>query len=61
MKFLIALLAGLFSSSALASGGFTWLGGIAHSIHLPWQTVTFIFVCLFFLSPVFFTGQDGLC
>lgn len=53
MKFLIALFAGLFSTSALASGGFTWLGGIAHSFHLPWQTITFIFVCSLFLVAGF--------
>lgn len=53
MKVLAALFAGLLSSSAFAAGGFTWLGGIAHSLHLPGHTVTFAFVCTLFLIAGF--------
>lgn len=49
---LISIIAALFlisSSSAFASGGFTWLGGISHSLHLPEHVVTLILVSLFVL------------
>lgn len=34
-----------FSTSAFAGGGFTWLGGIAHSLYIHEHTVTYLFVC----------------
>ena len=34
-----------FSANAFAGGGFTWLGGIAHSLHVHEHTVTYLFVC----------------
>lgn len=46
MKKYISLLLVLLSSSAFAAGGFTWLGGIAHALHLPDYTVTFLMVGL---------------
>lgn len=36
-------------SSAFASGGFTWLGGLSHSLHLPEHTVTLILTSLIVL------------
>ncbi|MCO4753327.1 MAG: F0F1 ATP synthase subunit A [Bacteriovoracaceae bacterium] len=48
-KMVLALVTSLFSTSALAAGGFTWLGGIAHSLNIPQHTVTFAFVCILFL------------
>lgn len=53
MKMFIALISGLISTSALAAGGFTWLGGIAHSLHIPSHTVTYAFVCMLFLVAGF--------
>lgn len=49
MKVLLALITGLLSTSALAAGGFTWLGSVAHKFHLPQHTVTYAFVCLLFI------------
>ncbi|MEX0798338.1 MAG: F0F1 ATP synthase subunit A, partial [Bacteriovoracaceae bacterium] len=49
MKFILALLAGSFSSTAYAAGGFTWLGSVAHQLNVPEHTVTYAFVCLLFL------------
>ena len=46
MKKLVSLLTVLLSANTLASGGFTWLGGIAHSLHIPSYTVTFLVVGL---------------
>ncbi len=43
----VGLLALLTSSNAFASGGFTWLGPVAHSLHLPLHVLTFIFIGLF--------------
>ncbi len=44
MKVLLAALISLFSFNALAGGGFTWLGGLSHSVHVPEHVVTFILV-----------------
>ena len=44
MKKLISLLALLLTSSAFAASGFTWLGGVAHSLHIPAHTLTFIII-----------------
>ena len=46
MKKLVSLLTVLLSANTQASGGFTWLGGIAHSLHIPSYTVTFLVVGL---------------
>ena len=53
MKMFLALAASLFSTSALAAGGFTWLGGIAHSLHVHPHTLTFALVCVLFLIAGF--------
>lgn len=34
-------LASLISTSAFAAGGFNWMNGIAHALHVPQQIVTF--------------------
>lgn len=49
MKVLLALFVGLFSTSALAAGGYIWLNGVATKLNLPVHTVTFAFVCMLFL------------
>lgn len=53
MKLFLALATGLFSTSALASGGFIWLNGLAHKFHLPLHTVTYLFVCAIFVVAGF--------
>ncbi len=40
-NFSLIALALIFSSSALAAGGFNWMNGIAHALHVPQQVVTF--------------------
>lgn len=45
MKYILLLLTLLSSNFAHASGGFTWLGNLSHSLHLPMHTVTYILVC----------------
>lgn len=40
MKKILILLASLLSTSTFAAGGFTWLGGIAHSLHVPEHSLT---------------------
>jgi len=49
MKYLVLLSLLLASTSALASGGFTWLGGLSHSLHIPEHVVTFILSSVIFL------------
>lgn len=49
MKSFLLVASILFSGNSYASGGFTWLGGIAHSLHIHEHTVTFLFVCLLLL------------
>jgi F-type H+-transporting ATPase subunit a len=44
MKKNLTLLLSFLSFSALAASGFTWFGGISHSLHVPGHTITFIFV-----------------
>lgn len=44
MKSIIALITSLYSFNVLAGGGYTWLGGISHSLHLDQHVVTFFFV-----------------
>jgi F-type H+-transporting ATPase subunit a len=46
MKTIIALLTLLTTSTAFAGGGFTWLGPLAYSMHIPWHVLTFGFVIL---------------
>lgn len=53
MKVILALAASLFSLPAFAAGGFTWLSGIAHSLHIHEHTVTYIFVCSLLLIAGF--------
>lgn len=43
----LLILSLIFSSNAHAAGGFTWLSGIAHAIHVPEHVLTFILVGLF--------------
>lgn len=50
MKLGLILSSILLSSSAFASGGFTWLGNLSHALHLPEHTVTLILVSIVFLS-----------
>ena len=40
----LALLLSLLSTNVFAGGGFTWLGGIAHSVHIGEHVITFIFI-----------------
>ena len=42
------------SSDVFASGGFTWLSGVAHKFHIPEHVVTLILVSLFVLLLGFF-------
>jgi len=49
MKSFLLIASILFSSNSHASGGFTWLGGIAHSLHIQEHTITFLFVCCLLL------------
>ena len=49
MKSLVLLSFLLVSTSAFASGGFTWLGGLAHSLHIPEHVVTFLLTSIIFL------------
>lgn len=49
MKYIVLLLGMISCGSAFASEGFTWLHGIAHSLHIPEHTVTFIFAGILFL------------
>lgn len=46
MKKSLILLSLLISSSTFAAGGFTWLSGIAHAVHLPEHVVTFSMIGL---------------
>lgn len=46
MKYIVLLSTVLFSELALAGGGFMWLNGLSHSLHLPQHTVTFAIVSL---------------
>lgn len=50
LKALIAGLLLLGQTSAFASGGFTWLGGLSHSLHLPEHVITFLLVAFISLS-----------
>jgi F-type H+-transporting ATPase subunit a len=43
----LSILLSLFSSEIFASGGFTWLGGMAHSFHIPEHSITFTLIGLF--------------
>ena len=47
MKKFILFLICLFSQTAFASGGFTWLGNVSHMIHVPEHTISFLLVVLF--------------
>lgn len=44
-KSLLPLLA-VLSTNAFAAGGFTWFGGLSHSLHIPGHTITFLFIGL---------------
>ena len=48
--FRIAALGLLLAATAYAGGGFTWLGGVAHTLHVPQHTVTFAVVSMVFLA-----------
>ncbi len=48
-KLYVALVASLVSSPAFASGGFTWLSGISHKLHIAEHVVTFVVVSLIIL------------
>jgi F-type H+-transporting ATPase subunit a len=39
----------LSSTTAMAAGGFTWLGGLVHQLHIKDHVLTFILVSLMFL------------
>ncbi len=49
MKALLTLSLLVSTQSALASGGFTWLSGIAHKFHIAEHTVTFLFTSVLFI------------
>lgn len=42
-KIVLATLA-LVSANVFAASGFTWFGGLAHALHIPGHTLTFIFI-----------------
>jgi len=44
MKSVATLFALLFSTNVIASGGFTWIGPIAHTWHIPEHILTFALV-----------------
>lgn len=46
LKVITTLSIFLFASNAHAASGYTWLGGLAESLNLPWQVVHFVFVGL---------------
>jgi F-type H+-transporting ATPase subunit a len=48
-KTLLALITLISAQSALAGDGFTFLSGVAHKLHLPEYSITFILVALFIL------------
>lgn len=50
MKKLLLALILASSTSAFAASGFTWLGGIAHSLHIPSHTLTFIVIGLMLIG-----------
>jgi F-type H+-transporting ATPase subunit a len=50
MKSFLLLLTALLSQSTFAASGFTWFSGIAHSLHIPGHTITFIFVGIVLLT-----------
>lgn len=47
MKFFLSSLLFLISSSSFAAGGFTWLGGLAHTFHVPEHSLTLSLVGTF--------------
>lgn len=40
------ILASLLTTSAFAAGGFTWLGGISHTLHVPAHVLTLLLIGL---------------
>ncbi len=48
-KIFLSVLLILGSTQAQAEGGFNWFHGVAHSLHLPEHTITFIFTAILFL------------
>ena len=43
-KVFISLIVSFLSLSTYAAGGFTWLGSLAHSLHIPGHTLTLIVI-----------------
>lgn len=43
----LLILSLIFSSNANAAGGFTWLAGVSHAIHVPEHVLTFALIGLF--------------
>lgn len=46
MRNLTFIILALLSSSTFAAGGFTWLGGLSHTLHFPAHSLTLIMVGL---------------
>jgi F-type H+-transporting ATPase subunit a len=46
MRFITLFLSLIFSVSAFASGGFTWLGGLAHTSGIPENVLTFLLISI---------------
>jgi len=49
MKIFITLLISILSLPAFAAGGFTWLSGLSHELHLAEHTVTFLLTAVIFI------------
>ena len=44
LKTMLIVLLTAISSPILASGGFTWLGGLSHKLHIPGHTLTLLMI-----------------
>lgn len=47
LKLITALFVMLASGEAMAASGFTWLGGISHSLHIGQHVIMLVLICLF--------------
>jgi F-type H+-transporting ATPase subunit a len=50
LKALALVVVSLLSLQTYASGGFTWLGGLSHMLHLPGHTLTLIIIGIFLIT-----------
>lgn len=49
-KMMLTLILTAMSSPILASGGFTWLGSLSHTLHIPGHTLTLLMIGAILLS-----------